>query len=110
MQVGQVLINKVDSYMTQNSVAGARTAESGAVSRTAATKEEINAAVENLNKTAAQLRERISFSYHEESNRIIMKVINNDTNEVVRQIPSKDTIEFLEQLQEFIGMFVDESR
>lgn len=112
MQVGQVLINKVDNYKMQNSeesfrISGKNGAAQGLRS---ITMEDINAAVDNLNKTAARLKERISFSYNQDANRIIMKVIDNDTNEVVREIPSKDSIEFLEQLQEFIGLFVDEAR
>jgi flagellar protein FlaG len=56
------------------------------------------------------MNERVSFSYHEGTNRVIMKVINPDTQEVIREVPAKNVIRLLEHIQEYIGMFVDESR
>ena len=74
------------------------------------TRSEINEAVEKLNGAMSEFRERISFSYHEKTNRIIVKVIDSATNEVVREIPPKDLIKLLEHIKEYMGMFVDESR
>ncbi|HOO72135.1 MAG TPA: flagellar protein FlaG [Spirochaetota bacterium] len=74
------------------------------------TKSEIYEAVEKLNSAMSDFRERISFSYHEKTNRIIVKVIDSATNEVVREIPPKDLIKLLEHIKEYMGMFVDESR
>ncbi len=74
------------------------------------TKSEISDAVDRLNVAMGDLSERISFSYHEKTNRIIVKVIDSSTNEVVREIPPKDLIKLLEHIKEYMGMFVDESR
>ena len=50
------------------------------------------------------MHERMSFSFNEKTQRIIVKVMNNDTNEVVREIPSKEAIKLLEHIQDFLGM------
>ena len=71
---------------------------------------EISNIVDQLNNGVRDIHERMSFSYHEKTQRIIVKVMNNDTNEIVREIPSKEAIKLLEHIQDFLGMLVDESR
>ncbi|MBN1497787.1 MAG: flagellar protein FlaG [Spirochaetes bacterium] len=71
---------------------------------------EISELVDRLNNGVRDIHERMSFSYHEKTQRIIVRVMNNDTNEVVREIPSKEAIRLLEHIQDFLGMLVDESR
>jgi flagellar protein FlaG len=71
---------------------------------------EISELVDRLNNGVRDIHERMSFSFHEKTQRIIVRVMNNDTNEVVREIPSKEAIKLLEHIQDFLGMLVDESR
>ena len=73
-------------------------------------KDEIVEIVDQLNKTVDGHEPKISFSYHDKINRVIMKIIDSDTNEVVREIPAKDLVKLLENLNEYIGVFFDESR
>ena len=73
-------------------------------------KDEIVEIVDKLNNTVKGHEPKISFSYHEKINRVIMKIIDSDTNEVVREIPAKDVVKLLENLNEYIGVFFDESR
>ena len=72
--------------------------------------EEIRAAVSELNRLVGGLNEKVRFSLDDKTNRIIIKLINRDTNEVVSEIPSKYSIRLLEHFQEYLGLFVDESR
>ncbi len=74
------------------------------------TKENINDLVDVLNSAARSVNERVSFKFHEKANRVIMKVVDTKTDEVVREIPPKEMIKLLEHMHELIGMFVDESR
>ena len=63
-----------------------------------------------LNKESSSFGERISFSYNEKTNSIIMKVIDNKTMEVVKEIPPKDAIKLAENIREYIGILIDEKR
>ncbi len=72
--------------------------------------ENINNIVDTLNSAAKSVNQRVSFSFHEKTNRVILKFINGNTNEVIREIPPKEMIRLLERMHEMIGMFVDESR
>ncbi len=73
-------------------------------------KEEMSDLIEKLNNGVRDIHERLSFSYHEKTQRIIVKIINSNTNEIIREIPPKDAIKLLEHIQDFLGMLVDESR
>ncbi len=66
--------------------------------------------VDTLNSAAKSVNKRVSFSYHEKTNRVIMKITDSTTNEIIREIPPKEMIRLLEHIHEMIGMFVDESR
>jgi len=72
--------------------------------------EDIKMAVSELNKLAGNFNEKVRFDLDDKTNRIIIKLINRDTNEVVSEIPSKYSIRLLEHFQEYMGLFVDESR
>jgi flagellar protein FlaG len=56
------------------------------------------------------VNKRIEFSYHDKINRVIMKVMDTQSNEIISEIPAKEMIRLLEHIHELIGMFVDEAR
>lgn len=73
-------------------------------------KDNVKNIVDTLNSAAKSLNQRVSFSIHEKTNRIIMRFQDANTNEVIREIPPREMIRLLERINEMIGMFVDESR
>ncbi|MBN2401758.1 MAG: flagellar protein FlaG, partial [Spirochaetes bacterium] len=66
--------------------------------------------IDTLNSAAKSVNQRVSFSFNEKTDRVIIKFIDGDTNEVLREIPPKEMIRLLERMHELIGMVVDESR
>lgn len=72
--------------------------------------ENIRRTVDELNRLTGNFNEKVQFGFHENSNRIVIKIIDKDTNEVVSEIPSKYSLKLLEHIQESIGLFIDESR
>ncbi len=74
------------------------------------TRENLNDAVEMLNTAAKTVNNRISFSVDEKTDRIVMRVLDANNNEVIREIPPKEVIRLAAQIREMIGMFIDESR
>lgn len=50
------------------------------------------------------------FMFHREINRISIKVVNRNTQEVIREIPSEETLEMLKKLKEMTGLLIDERR
>ncbi|MCU0848803.1 MAG: flagellar protein FlaG [Spirochaetes bacterium] len=74
------------------------------------TKDEVYEAVDKLNQAVKGLNERLSFDYHEKINRVVVRVINSETNEVLKEIPPREVVRLLERLREYLGVFVDEQR
>ncbi len=65
---------------------------------------------DTLNSAARSVNQRVVFDVNDKTNRIVMKVVNTENNEVIREIPSRELMRVYEHIHELIGMFVDESR
>ena len=50
------------------------------------------------------------FQYHEDTNRISISVKDDDTGEVIKQIPAEETLDMLSKMWEMAGLFVDDIR
>ena len=53
---------------------------------------------------------RCEFSYHEKTHRVSIKVLDKETNEVIREIPPEKSLEMLQKMWEMAGILVDEKR
>ena len=51
---------------------------------------------------------RCEFSYHEKTHRVSIKVLDKETNEVIREIPPEKSLEMLQKMWEMAGILVDE--
>lgn len=74
------------------------------------TKNEIMEQVGKLNKDVLKMNERVVIDYNEKANRIVVKFVDKENNEVVREYPAKEIIRLAEHIHEYLGMLVDESR
>jgi len=72
--------------------------------------EAIVKAIEKANKALAGVEKSFQYSVHEKTGDIIVKVINQDTKEVIREIPPEKLIDLVLKLQEISGVIIDEKR
>ncbi len=49
----------------------------------------------------------LSFSRHDDTGRTIVKVINKDTDELIREIPSEKVLDMAAKLDEMVGILFD---
>ena len=68
--------------------------------------EQVKQAVEKINQSIRA--SGLDFSFDPASNRTIVKVIDKQTSEVIRQIPSEKAVAIAESLDEAIGKLVKE--
>ena len=61
-------------------------------------KEELDNALVSINKTLQERAPGLEFSVDDESKRAIVKVVDMETNEVIRQMPSREAIEIAKAL------------
>lgn len=65
--------------------------------------EELNAAIEKAQKIASAQAQELSFSVHEKTGTVVVKVIDRESKEVIRQIPAEEMLRLAERMQELEG-------
>lgn len=73
-------------------------------------KEKVESALRDINSKIKPTRTECQFSYHEETKRISIKVMDQDTGEVIREIPPEKTLDMIAKSLELAGILVDEKR
>ncbi len=71
-------------------------------------KESIQKALEQINK--ASNNSYAQFGYHEETNRITIKIVDKDTKKVIKEYPPEETLDMIAKAWELAGLHVDERR
>lgn len=70
----------------------------------------ISEAVEKLNKALEGTNRRMEYSVHERTNGIMVKVIDEATGKVIREVPPKKILDMVANMMEMAGLIVDERR
>lgn len=70
-------------------------------------REEVEKAVEKLNRLMGLIDKRMEFRIHEKTNRIMVRIIDQENGEVLREIPPKKILDMLSSFIEFVGLMVD---
>ncbi len=66
-------------------------------------------AIESVNEHMRNLQRDIQFSVDDDSGRTIVKIIDTESEEIIRQIPSEEVLAIAKGLAEFKGMLLEES-
>lgn len=67
-------------------------------------------AIQRANKAILGGNRRFEFSIHEQTNEIVVKVYNSDTDELIKEIPNEKILDMVAKICEMAGIFVDERR
>ena len=66
------------------------------------------AIVKELNETMKMINTRVSFSVDKATKRTVVKVIDADTQKVIRQIPADEMLHIAAQINRLLGILVDD--
>lgn len=69
---------------------------------------EIRANLDRLEKTYLAFNRRLKFSVNEEIDRVVVKVIDAETDKVIKEIPPQEIQDLVARIQQAIGVMVDE--
>lgn len=72
------------------------------------TKVEVEKAVEKVNEFMKPMETSIQFVLHEQLNEYYVKVINKETEEVIKEIPSKKMLDMYAAMAELMGLIINE--
>lgn len=84
----------------------AKAAETNAADKRGVNSNELKKATENLNKVVNLYASELKFTIDDSTGIDVVKVINTDTKEVIRQIPSEEMIKIAESIDRLKGLLV----
>ena len=64
--------------------------------------------IDELNQDLNLFNTRVAFSVDEKTNRTVVQIIDNESNDVIRQVPAEYLLEVSQNITELIGLLVDE--
>lgn len=79
------------------------------VGGTSIVEKQLITAIEKANQLQVGTTE-CQFSIHEETKAVMIKLVNSETKEVLKEIPSEKILDMFATMCEIAGLFVDEKR
>ncbi|MDQ0231463.1 flagellar protein FlaG [Metabacillus malikii] len=70
-------------------------------------KEEMEGVIAGINEMLQPANTHIKFELHEKLNEYYVTIVDNNTDEVVREIPSKKWLDIYAAMTDFVGLIVD---
>jgi len=72
------------------------------------TKAELKTAVDKLNQSMTAASQDLEFSVDEDTKQTVVKLIDRNTLEVLRQMPSKEALEIAKSFDKAMGKLIDQ--
>ena len=81
---------------------------SGRATKTA-TFEQVTKAVQDINKTIQATHQGLEFSVDNDSHEVVVKLIDQQTKQVLRQIPTQEALEIAKSLDKLQGLLIKQT-
>lgn len=73
------------------------------------TEENVDEMSDALNDLMKKMNYDLEFSYYKDLDRLVMKVVDRNTQETIKQMPPEEMLKTLTNLREWIGVFLDKN-
>jgi len=70
-------------------------------------KEKLQDALDKVNKTAVIFDRSLRFQIHDKMHEAMVAVVDMKTDKVIREIPSKEVLDFVSKMQDYLGLIFD---
>ncbi len=70
--------------------------------------EDLDSAMEAMNDLSSFRATSLQFEQHEVLNRTMVKVVDRQTDEIVKEIPPEEFLDMISSMLEFAGIIIDE--
>ena len=77
---------------------------------TQATTEQLKKAIAEMNKKINNTNQEAVFGIHEQTNRVMIKILDKETKEIIKEFPPEKTLDMIAKIWEMAGLLVDEKR
>jgi len=68
----------------------------------------LNDSLDIADKLAKAFNKAIKFQIHDETEKLVVEIVDRETGNVIKQIPPEEMLRIAESVQEFLGLVVDE--
>ena len=72
--------------------------------------EQLKKVIAEMNRKINNSNEEAVFGVHEDTNRIMIKIMDKETKEVIKEFPPEKTLDMIARIWEMAGILVDEKR
>ena len=110
-QAPQIKVERKDTVSAEREYSGSESqqdAEGTPIQEVSS--EKIKSAINEVNNKIRPTHTECQYSYHEETHRISIKVLDQDTGDVIREIPPEKALDMVARAWELAGFLVDEKR
>ncbi|MCI8327149.1 MAG: flagellar protein FlaG [Lachnospiraceae bacterium] len=70
--------------------------------------DKIKKAIEQINKKV--INSEAVFGFHEGTNRVMIKIVDKETKEIIKEFPPEETLDMIAKVWELAGILIDEKR
>ena len=75
----------------------------------APTRDQVQQAVDQVQQIVRPLAQSLQFSIDEDSHNTVVKIVDTETNKVIRQIPSEEMLQMAKALDKFTGLLMKQT-
>ena len=71
--------------------------------------DEVRESVKDVNEIVDKVKEGLSFQIHEDTEKMMVKVVDLNTDEVIKELPPEEMLDLQARIHEMIGILIDET-
>jgi flagellar protein FlaG len=71
-------------------------------------KEDVKESVKDINEIVEKVKEDLAFEIHDETERMMVKVVDRKTQEVIKELPPEEMLDLSARIHEMVGLLIDE--
>lgn len=71
------------------------------------TEKQLVEAIDSGNKELKKLETNLRFDIHEKTKQVMVKIVNSDTDEVIRELPPEKILDLVASIMERAGLLID---
>ncbi|SFL23056.1 flagellar protein FlaG [Halanaerobium salsuginis] len=70
--------------------------------------DEVRESVKDINEIVDKVKEGLSFQIHEDTEKMMVKVVDLNTDEVIKELPPEEMLDLQARIHEMVGILIDE--
>ena len=71
--------------------------------------DEVRESVKDVNEIVDKVKEGLSFQIHEDTEKMMVKVVDLNTDEVIKELPPEEMLDLQARIHEMVGILIDET-